>query len=312
MKNLSLQRPDGLPPAGWDRVATAMEASVAPGTRLVYASHWRAWQEWCADSNAPDLPTTPEHLATYLAERATRHVMSTVRTAAAAIGFYHIRSGYENPAQHRGVIKTLGGLARQHPSRPKQVLGLTSLRLAGISATARIVRDRESKAEAELRGTMDLAMIGLMRDSLLRRSEAAALTWGDLTEVNDGSGRVNIAHSKTDQLGKGAVGYVSAQTMGWVKRVRENAVEREAIIGLCPHQIARRIVSGAAAAGLKGRYGGHSPRIGMAMDLAEANAGLPNLMQVGRWKRAETVLSYIRNIAAGQNAVADWYAKKGE
>ena len=314
MQGLALQRPDGLPPAGWGRVVEAVEASVAPGTRLVYASHWRTWQDWCADSNAPDLPTTPEHLAIYLAERATRHVMSTVRTAAAAVAFYHIRSGYENPAQDKDVTRVLGGLARQHPSQPRQVQGLTSLRLAGISAVAHIARGWESKAEAQLRGIMDLAMIGLMRDSLLRRSEAAALTWDDLTEEEDGSGRLYISHSKTDQEreGEGAVTFVSPQTMRWVNQVREAAVGRETIIGLCSHHIARRIVSGAAAAGLKGRYGGHSPRIGMAQDLAEVNTGLLSMLQVGRWKRPETLLLYIRNIAAGQNAVAGWYTRRGE
>ena len=37
-----------------------------------------------------------------------------------------------------------------------------------------------------------------------------------------------------------------------------------------------------AAAGLSGRYGGKSPRIGMAIDLAVAGVELPSLMQVGR------------------------------
>ena len=310
--NPVLRHPDGLPHAAWDMVVEAVEASLAPGTRAVYASHWRNWQEWCAHNNAPDLPTTPEHLAVYLADRAQHHVMSTVRTAAAAISSYHTRSGHTNPAQSRGVVLALGGLARQHRRQPKQVQGLTALKLAGISATAHIPRHRETKADAELRGITDLAMIGLMRDALLRRSEASALTWSDLKEWPDGSGRIDIAFSKTDQTGEGAVGYVSAQTMRWLRQVREKAGERETIIGLCPHQIARRIVRAAAEAGWQGRYGGHSPRVGMALDLAEVDAGLASLMQAGRWKRAETLLLYIRNLSAGNNAVANWYARRGQ
>ena len=163
-----------------------------------------------------------------------------------------------------------------------------------------------------LRGLTNLAMIGLMRDCLLRRGEAAALTWDDLEEQGDGSGILTIRHSKTDQKGEGAVVYVSAQTMVWVKEMKEQAEDREAIIGLCPHQIARRIVSAAAAAGLSGRYGGHSPRIGMAQDLGEAGVELPSLMQVGRWKSPTMPAHYIRNISAGRNAVANWYARRGE
>ena len=311
MEDCSLRGPSGLPPAVWDLVAEAVEASHAPGTRAVYASHWRDWKGWCACNDVPDLPTNPEHLATYLAERATRHVISTVRTAAAAIGVYHTRAGHQNPAQDRGVVMVLGGLARKYGSSPQQVEGLTVLNLASISAVARMPRDRESVEAAHVRGITDLAMIGLMRDVLLRRSEAAALTWKDLTEEFDGSGRLTIARSKTDQEGQGAVGYVSSQTMRWVKEMRENSSERGTIIGLCAHQIARRIVSAAAAAGLQGRYGGHSPRIGMAMDLALADVQLPGLMQVGRWKKPDMPAYYIRNIKAAQGAVATWYAMRG-
>ena len=310
MEYCSLQCPAGFSPAVWDLVIDAVEASHAPTTRAVYDSHWGDWQRWCACNDVPDLPTTPGCLAMYLVQRAERHAMSTVRVAAAAIGAYHTRAGYQNPAQDRLVVMVLGGLARKYGNAPQQVEGLTVLELAGISAVARIPRDRESEDAAYVRGITDLAMIGLMRDVLLRRSEAAALTWKDLTEEADGSGRLTIARSKTDQDGQGAVGYVSFQTMRWVKEVRENALERETIIGLCAHQIARRIVSAAAAAGLQGRYGGHSPRIGMAMDLALADVQLPGLMQVGRWKKPDMPAYYIRNIAAAQSAVATWYARR--
>ena len=61
------------------------------------------------------------------------------------------------------------------------------------------------------------------------------------------------------------------------------------------------------------RLGAANPaRIGMAQDLAEVNTGLLSMLQVGRWKRPETLLLYIRNIAAGQNAVAGWYTRRGE
>ena len=39
-------------------------------------------------------------------------------------------------------------------------------------------------------------MIGLMWDAKLRLSEAAALTWGDVRRLRDGSGRVRVGGSK--------------------------------------------------------------------------------------------------------------------
>ena len=51
-----------------------------------------------------------------------------------------------------------------------------------------------------------------MRDGLLRRGEAAALRWDNLTIADDGSGRLTISRSKTDQTGEGAVLWISPQT----------------------------------------------------------------------------------------------------
>ena len=43
-----------------------------------------------------------------------------------------------------------------------------------------------------------------MSDALLRVSEAAALLVEDIEEAEDGSGRLTIRHSKTDQEGVGS------------------------------------------------------------------------------------------------------------
>ena len=71
--------PDGISLAEWERVLTAIEECHAPGTRAVYASHWKKWQLWCSAHGVPDLPASAEDLAAYLAERATSYAMNTVR-----------------------------------------------------------------------------------------------------------------------------------------------------------------------------------------------------------------------------------------
>ena len=50
--------------------------------------------------------------------------------------------------------------------------------------------------------------MSVMRDALLRRSEAAALTWADVAFRSDGSARVTVRRSKSDQDGTGATLYV--------------------------------------------------------------------------------------------------------
>ena len=55
----------------------------------------------------------------------------------------------------------------------------------------------ESRSRAFRRGLVDVALASVMRDALLRRSEAAALTWADVESRRDGSARVTVRRSKT-------------------------------------------------------------------------------------------------------------------
>ena len=59
-----------------------------------------------------------------------------------------------------------------------------------------------------------------MRDALLRRSEAAALTWADIETQPDGSARLHLRRSKTDQEGAGAVLYLAPETADALAAIR--------------------------------------------------------------------------------------------
>ena len=58
-------------------------------------------------------------------------------------------------------------------------------------------RRGESARDAERRGRVDVALLSVLRDGLLRRSEAAELRWGDLELQEDGSARLHVRRSKT-------------------------------------------------------------------------------------------------------------------
>ena len=55
------------------------------------------------------------------------------------------------------------------------------------------------------------------------------------------------------------------------------------VFRLSPSQICRRIAAAARAAGLGDGFSGHSPRIGMAIDLTRDGAGTCQQMEAGRW-----------------------------
>ena len=63
-------------------------------------------------------------------------------------------------------------------------------------------------------GLRDAALISLTYDAGLRVSELVGTSVADVRQVDDGSGRRAIAHSKTDQNGEGALAWLSPETMG--------------------------------------------------------------------------------------------------
>ena len=57
-------------------------------------------------------------------------------------------------------------------------------------------------------------------------------------------------------------------------------------------------------------YSGHSCRVGMAVDLAEAGGTMAQLQAVGRWKSSQTVARYVEAQFAGRSVVAQLYSRK--
>ena len=79
--------------------------------------------------------------------------------------------------------------------------------MEAILATAR------SPGERDRRGMVDIALVLVLRDCGLRRSEAAALVWSDIERWDDGSGRLLVEQSKTDQTGEGEVVFITRRAM---------------------------------------------------------------------------------------------------
>ena len=290
------------------------ENELAENTTKNYLGQWRLFADWAQKIGVPALPADPVQVAAYISERNAKlgHKPATLHTAVAAIAFVHRAAGLDNPCDNPGVKSALKNATRRTGKLQRQAEALTVDVLAEIRATAcRPRRGRggnlERRRAAKLRGKADIAMISLMRDAMLRVSEAAAVKWEDIEAQPDGSGRLLIRRSKTDPEGEGAVAFLSPHTMKSLDAVRNGATDSDRVIGLRPNQISKRIKQAARAAGLGNGFSGHSPRIGMARDLARAGAELTNLMNAGRWSSTKMPALYTRNESAGRGAVAQFY-----
>ncbi len=315
---LSTTDNNGLERADVDRIEAAVQDSRSPATRRAYAGAWGRFEKWAAARGVPSLPADPAHVAAFLAARAADGAKPpTVRQDAAAISGAHRAAGMASPAGHEGVRRVLAGLARADARPQGQAAPLTADVLAAIRATCNRPRSRrdgrlESAARAERRDRVDLALVATMRDGLLRRSEAAALRWDDVAFEADGSARLQVRRSKTDQESTGAVLYLGGAAAAALAAIRPARAPVGAVVfGLGPGQIGRRVRAAAEAAGLDGDFSGHSPRVGMAQDLAAAGAELPALMTAGRWASPSMPARYTRGQEAGRGAVATYYADRG-
>ena len=304
-----------------EAVVEAAIESHSLATRRAYASAWDGFEAWCEAEGYKSIPADPETVAAYLTHRASEDcAISTIKLARAAVGYFHTTRGMPSPVNSAGVIRVMRGLARRAVASKQgrgQAAGLTARHLAAIRATAHLPRTGpsgrvEAEKTARRRGAIDIALIATMRDALLRRSEAVALTWADIDFRPDGTARLTIRRSKTDQEGEGAVQFVGPVATADLRAIRPegsgDAIGQPVFRLRTGRSIANRISAAAKAAGLEGDFSGHSPRIGMAQDLAEAGASTTDLMVAGRWASHRMPACYTRSVTAGRGVVARFYS----
>ncbi len=282
---------------------------------------WKQFRAWAADEELESLPADPLTVAAYLVHRAAAGLsMSSLAMDRKAISYYHRTAGFPTPTAAEGVRQTLAGLKNRaadegrHESR--QARGLTAEALEAISRTAHRARTgpsgrTESEEAARRRGDMDIAIASVMRDGLLRRSEAADLRWRDVTLVEDGTARIRVRRSKT--ASSSAVLYVGPAATAALRTIMpENVVRQNRVFNLrSGRAVSNRVAAMARAAGLGEGFSGHSPRVGMAQDLTAAGVGLTAIMVAGRWKSERMPAHYSRAQKAGRGAVARFYDGDG-
>ena len=199
-------------------VASALESVLSDNTQRVYQTQWKLFDEWCGEMGLHSLPAEPLTVARYLAVRAgSVAAVATLRLASSAITKAHEWAGHESPCKDRGVRASLKGWGRRLVRPQRQAGALTADVLAVIRLTAVQPRRRgrgvETAEQAAQRGKFDVALVAVLSDAGLRRSEASSLTWGDVQRWEDGSGRITVVRSKTDAEAQGAVVAVTPAAM---------------------------------------------------------------------------------------------------
>ena len=169
-----------------------------------------------------------------------------------------------------------------------------------------------AKAETDLKGLRDRAILLLGFAGAFRRSELVALNIADLEFCADGL-RVSIRKSKTDQEGLGATIAVAPGSIAcpvdavraWIRAAGISdgplfrPVTRTGKISprrLSARAVAELVKAYARRAGLKAAdFSGHSLRSGFLTSAAARGASIFKMMDVSRHKSIDTLRGYVRD-----------------
>lgn len=342
--------------------ALAFEAAVsamAPATKAAITADLKCYMAWCKSRRpvATAVPASPETLVHYLrwlgqgSDTRPAAKPATCARRIASIARVHRILGFGEkeplPTQAGMVRDTLKGIRRDKRQRQRQAapLRLGEEMSEGQGAPEGVtVKALLASCGSDLVGLRDAALVSLAYDAGLRVSELVRTEVADLRQVGDSSGRLDIAHSKTDQLGEGAMAWLSPDTMGrlsaWLQAsgIGEGPVFRRINVLVSDaendgQQIVRYFIGGKALTrqgvvailrrrtctaidlgqvevepGMEGdtvrALSAHSFRVGLTQDLFAAGEDGSGIALALRWSSPATALRYARELAVGSNAAA--------
>ena len=311
-------------------------AGIAPSTKKTYKYLSQYFEEWCKRRDLELEQVETLHLKVYLDEARYRpelrvYPMATVRqprpvsvtwlrSTTAAVKKVLQFERLDHRIQWDVLSEWIKDEARVEKRAPTSADGLTWELIELVEAAAHEPKKGEWDEKTRRRATFDAALIRIMWSCLLRRSEAAEVTWGHITPAvlrGHAYGVLSIPSSKTDKFGKGEVGYLHVSILAHLQELAvacglDPMKSDEKPFDLCPRQIGVRVKEACRHAGkvtgnevlLRGRWTSHSPRVGAARDLMTHGAGLVGTMQAGRWERVETLSRYVQGIVVGDGAMA--------
>jgi integrase len=170
-------------------VAEYLLAARAPNTHRAYACDLADFETW-----GGHVPSTPDEIARYIAQRASALRPSTLRRRLAALASIHSDRGLPDPTKATLVRRVVQGIERKHGTAVLQAAPLViddlALIVASLGQSPRELRDKA------------ILLVGFF--GALRRSEIVALDVASLMPTPAGLA-IAITRSKTDQAAAGRV-----------------------------------------------------------------------------------------------------------
>lgn len=286
---------------------------------------------WAKEHGRTFLPMSPGCLRDYLLWLQTnRRASSTISTHQALISMLHRNAGLPPPSASPLVFRAMKKINRTAVTSGERTGQAIPFRLTDL-----LTLDARWSGSDSLQHQRDLAFLHVGYSTLLRVSELGRLRVRDVSHASDGRIVLDVGWTKTIVMTGGLIkglGALSSQRLSeWLNASglinepyaylfspvhRTNRAKIKTDRPLSTRALEDIFVRAWHEAGPaadarpnKNRYrswSGHSTRVGAAIDMATQKYSTAQIMQEGTWKKAETLMRYIRHVDAHTGAMVDF------
>jgi integrase len=280
----------------WQQALKMLQGAYAQSTIDAYYRDFCVFVQWCDNNVVEPLPCGTADVAAFLDEQSKIKAAATVRRYGVSIGKIHRLLNFDDPTKSELVRLALRRAHRAAVVPQRQSLGLTREDVNAIVT----LKDRS------LRHLRDAAMISVGFDGLMRRSEIVALKVVDVVWSEGTTAHVLVRRSKTDQLARGRVVWLTASSTRVLREwldYRDSAqflfspVYGDVVIdrSLNPVSVQRAIKHFLKENGRDecNGYSGHALRVGAAQELLRMGRDTAGIMRAGGWKSVSTLARYL-------------------
>ncbi len=290
----------------------------------------RIGSRWASEHQRQFLPMSPADLRDYLLWlQAAGRASSTISTHAALISMLHRNAGLVPPNHSPQVFRAVKKINRTAVITGERAGQAVPFRIGDL-----LTLDERWAGSDRLQHLRDLTFLHVAYATLLRVSELSRLRVRDISRAADGRIVLDVAWTKTIVMTGGLIkglGDLSSQRLTEWLTISGLIAEPDAYIFGPVHRTNRAQLATQkplstraledifarawqearptqTVQGNKNRYrgwSGHSTRVGAAIDMATKKYSTAQIMQEGTWKKAETVMRYIRHVDAHAGAMVD-------
>ncbi|WP_306133454.1 tyrosine-type recombinase/integrase [Roseivivax marinus] len=292
-----------------DRYQRLAQGAFSPNTLRAIKADTAVFQAWAAETgHSGALPLAGDTVAAFVADMGEDRKPATVSRYVSSLDHLHRAAELPPVGPTNAVRLALRTLRRDKSTAQKQAKPMRRAVLETALADM-------TNSPKDLR---DAALLSLGYDTLCRSSELVAIRVQDVTRHPDGSGRLYVARSKTDQEGAGSWRYIAPDTLARVVAWIEAAGHDEGeplFLSLGPAAKGGAISARDALRIFKARlgvdYSTHSARVGGAKDQLDGGVPIGKLAESGGWKSLTMPLRYGADALAGQSGAAMLAQKQG-